>query len=116
MRHKLLCALGPLLVLSGCAIVPRYASVNEEAIAVPAYGSVDYEQIEAVIRELDRESRSVRRASFRAWHEAYQKSHVFVGIAISGGGSRAANFSAAVLEELDRHGFLKHATALSSAS
>ena len=41
---------------------------------------------------------------------------VFIGIAMSGGGSRAANFSAAALLELDRLGLLKHATAISSVS
>jgi len=41
---------------------------------------------------------------------------VFVGIAMSGGGSRAANFSAAVLLELDRLGLLRHAAAISSVS
>lgn len=40
----------------------------------------------------------------------------FVGIAISGGGSRAANFAAAALFELDRIGVLPHVTALSSVS
>jgi len=44
------------------------------------------------------------------------ESGIFVGIALSGGGSRAANFSAAVLSELQRYGFLQHATALSSVS
>jgi predicted acylesterase/phospholipase RssA len=41
---------------------------------------------------------------------------LFVGIALSGGGSRAANFSAAVLLELDRVGILDKATALSAVS
>jgi NTE family protein len=41
---------------------------------------------------------------------------VFVGIAMSGGGSRAANFSAAALLELERLGLLQHATAISSVS
>jgi hypothetical protein len=41
---------------------------------------------------------------------------VFVGIALSGGGSRAANFSAAVLLELDRLGILDKVTALSAVS
>lgn len=41
---------------------------------------------------------------------------VFVGISLSGGGSRAANFAAAVLLELDRHGLLEHAAAISSVS
>ena len=41
---------------------------------------------------------------------------VFVGIAMSGGGSRAANFSAAVLLELEQLGFLRTTSALSSVS
>ena len=41
---------------------------------------------------------------------------VFVGIALSGGGSRASNFSAAALLELQQLGLLRHATALSSVS
>ena len=41
---------------------------------------------------------------------------VFIGVAMSGGGSRAANFSAAVLLELERVGVLQHSTAISSVS
>ncbi|HNP84043.1 MAG TPA: patatin-like phospholipase family protein [Nitrospira sp.] len=40
----------------------------------------------------------------------------FVGVAISGGGSRSANFAAAVLEELDYYGFLDHVNAISAVS
>jgi len=40
----------------------------------------------------------------------------FIGVALSGGGSRASNFSIAVLRELDRIGILQHAEALSSVS
>lgn len=41
---------------------------------------------------------------------------VFIGIAMSGGGSRATNFSAAVLLELEKVGILQHATVMSSVS
>lgn len=41
---------------------------------------------------------------------------IFIGVGISGGGNRAANFSLAVLEELERHSFLDHLTALSTVS
>jgi predicted acylesterase/phospholipase RssA len=41
---------------------------------------------------------------------------VFIGIALSGGGSRAANFSAASLLELQRLGLLQRAAAISSVS
>ncbi len=41
---------------------------------------------------------------------------IFIGIALSGGGSRAANFSAAVMLELEHIGILNKATAISSVS
>src|SRR5574337_931522 len=41
---------------------------------------------------------------------------IFIGIALSGGGSRAANFSAAVLLDLEQLGILNKATAISSVS
>jgi predicted acylesterase/phospholipase RssA len=41
---------------------------------------------------------------------------VFIGIAMSGGGSRATNFSAAVLLELEKLGILQHADVISSVS
>ena len=44
------------------------------------------------------------------------KNGTFIGIAMSGGGSRAANFSAAALLELESLGILQQATALSSVS
>jgi NTE family protein len=41
---------------------------------------------------------------------------VFVGLALSGGGSRAANFSLAVMQQLEEIGLLRHVTAISSTS
>lgn len=40
----------------------------------------------------------------------------FIGLAISGGGSRAANFAASVMWELDRLGVLKHVQYISAVS
>jgi NTE family protein len=40
----------------------------------------------------------------------------FVGVALSGGGSRAANFSLAVMQELHALGLLQHVNAISSVS
>ena len=41
---------------------------------------------------------------------------VFVGLALSGGGSRAANYSMAVMEQLNELGIMRHVTAISSTS
>lgn len=44
------------------------------------------------------------------------KDDLFVGVSISGGGMRSANFSAAVLLELEKHGLLENLSALSAVS
>lgn len=41
---------------------------------------------------------------------------VFVGLALSGGGSRAANYSMAVMQQLEQLGIMRHVTAISSTS
>lgn len=45
-----------------------------------------------------------------------KKEETFIGLAISGGGSRAANYAAAVMRELDSIGILQHVDAISSVS
>jgi predicted acylesterase/phospholipase RssA len=81
------------LALAGCSIIPLYTRANERlaADAKPTRASR-----EIGVKDLPKE--------------------VFVGIAISGGGSRAANFSAAVLFELEELGFLRTVSAISSVS
>src|SRR5204863_4300210 len=48
--------------------------------------------------------------------QSFSKDGWFVGIAISGGGSRSANYSAAVMFELQRLGLLEKVDAISSVS
>src|SRR5712692_1995823 len=85
-----------LCLFYGCGSIPLYTHIN---------------------RERDVLAQSVPRASIVDWGSAYEQSNNrFVGIAMSGGGSRAANFSAAVLQELERHGFLRYVSAISSVS
>lgn len=79
--------------LGGCAILPYGTSLNVPAAGSPAPTRASDE---ITLGELDR--------------------GVFLGIALSGGGSRAANFSAAVLLELERLGWLRRASAVSSVS
>jgi predicted acylesterase/phospholipase RssA len=74
----------------------------------------------------DQKTHAVARASFPscsdspmyAWTKSVTEcdSKLFLGIAISGGGSRAANFGIGALWELQQLGILDHATALSSVS
>src|SRR5574341_541676 len=81
-------ALGALAV-SGCGAIPAYTRANRAI--TPGCPET--------------------RASMKAVED-----DVFVGIAMSGGGSRAANFSTAVLLELEDLGLLQSASALSSVS
>jgi hypothetical protein len=79
----------------GCGVLPYYAAANREYHDQPLN----------------------TRATTRLTKEELSTSRdLFVGVALSGGGSRAANFSAAVLLELESLGLLDHATALSSVS
>jgi predicted acylesterase/phospholipase RssA len=79
----------------GCAVVPIYTAVNEPA-------------------PLGHEESYLRAAQLSV---AYVKDGIFVGIALSGGGSRAANFAAGVLFALEELGVLpQYTTAISSVS
>ncbi len=83
------------LGICGCSILPFHTAANVELIA------------------------GTQPSRTRATDEitlADLQNGVFVGIAMSGGGSRAANFSAAILLELEELGFLQAASALSSVS
>lgn len=87
--------------------IQRFESNNqalEESTSLPNDGQTPIQK-----RESDE-----RFAVALSQHE--QGDPIFLGIAISGGGSRAANFSAAVLFALERLGILKHATVISSVS
>lgn len=75
--------------VAGCGILPFYARANKGPAA-------DWTPTRATA-ELTLNDLSHR---------------VFVGVAMSGGGSRAANFSAAVLLELQKIGLLQHVSAI----
>ncbi|MEQ1720396.1 MAG: patatin-like phospholipase family protein [Nitrosomonas sp.] len=85
------------IIMTGCGILP----------SIPAYTYVNEEQEGGT---------PVPRANHAPLNASGGNAKIFVGIAISGGGSRAAVFGAAVLEELDRAGFLDHVTTISSVS
>lgn len=78
--------------LTGCAIVPLYTAANEKRDGAVA----------------------PTRATLRVADDL--RDRPFVGIAMSGGGARAANFAAAVLLELEELGMLQHASVISSVS
>jgi hypothetical protein len=63
----------------------------------------------------DSQYNAVKSADIVDW-EPFEKQDAFIGLAISGGGSRAANFGVAVLRELENLGILSHVTAISSVS
>ncbi|MFZ2751919.1 MAG: patatin-like phospholipase family protein [Lysobacteraceae bacterium] len=86
------------LILPGCAATRTYAN-----------------------RPMDEDLTSVSRANFpdfckKQKDEECDNDTAFVGLAISGGGSRAANYAAAVMSELDQMGVLQHVDAISSVS
>lgn len=92
MRFHIFVAWVAFLVIPGCAIIPLWVADNQP---LPAE----------------------QRTRARLGLEDSDLSHgVFVGVAMSGGGMRAANFSAAILLELEGLGLLRHVSAVSSVS
>lgn len=70
-------------------------------------------------KPLDREGCATAVQGVRHGHRSAESQlvdDVYIGVSISGGGSRAANFGAAVLEQLDVLGILEHVTTISSVS
>ncbi len=97
----------PLLIsigCTGCGSIPTGTYSNQPLPGLFTSQAVDVERARLV-------------SSFKA-PDAYSADDtgVFVGVSISGGGSRAASFGAAVLQELDEIGFLKNLTAISGVS
>ncbi len=66
--------------------------------------------------QLNQEKLPPTRTSTDIKNKVEQGKNVFIGIAASGGGARASNFTAAVLLELEKLGILQHATVISSVS
>ena len=91
-------------------LLPSCTYVNQplNSANVPAESRRDNDTRSALVHLADTFSDATTRpASDDGW---------FVGIAISGGGSRSANFSAAVMFELQRLDFLRRVDAISSVS
>ncbi len=95
------------ILLSACGTLPRikYRAVMNEPAAhgyTPAPHRAIFGTLPAYVERYEQGSPHARRS--------------FVGVSLSGGGTRAALFSAAVLEELDRIGLLSEVYAISSVS
>lgn len=95
MLPRLFVAALSVLVLSGCAVIHVYTAENVKRATPPP---------------------PVKTRATMALTDADMDRGVFVGVAMSGGGSRAANFSAATLLELEKLGFLDYASAISAVS
>lgn len=93
---------------SGCGFIPVNSTANRSACCV----------------EKSPDAKSDREADVsRAAELFYQKAgedkaipDVFVGLSISGGGSRAANFGLATLQQLQHFGLLDHLSVISTTS
>jgi len=97
--HTLIIA-SAILILSGCSFLHIHSYLNKPKEAIENGPRISPGQKSASLHD-----KSKRR-----------EKAVFVGVGISGGGSRAANFGAAGLEFLDQLGIMKHVTNVSSVS
>jgi len=110
--------------LLGCGSIPTGTSQNKsmcpdaslpfffrgsapESLRGARCVSADQQPVESTFRD-------VPRAAFAFTEKTVPD--VFIGVSISGGGSRAANFGWAVLEQLHEVGILQHVSAISTTS
>lgn len=123
-----------LLSLSGCAIIPTHSHVNTKLpgarlktqYQAQEVASAGYLASYDVPWDLDLTCRNTLKVILPPVPQTGPLSppadacprtnHDFVALAMSGGGSRAAVFSAAVLFELQRYGILQQVDAMSSVS
>jgi predicted acylesterase/phospholipase RssA len=104
---------GLALGLCGCGLlppIPVFEHVNQQVT----------QGLTAVVakdgtRAASPEDPRVPRASERPGRDALQ-GNVFVGLGVSGGGARAANFGAAVMQQLETLGLMQRVTVMSSVS
>ncbi|MDE3226449.1 MAG: patatin-like phospholipase family protein [Nitrospirota bacterium] len=136
MKHKILLLLGwavGLMGLAGCALIPAYSHVNTKQpggrlttqYQVQEVASASYLASYDVPWDLDPTCRNQVTVALAPPQAppvqppalaCPRTNRDFVGLAMSGGGSRAAVFSAAVLFELQRYGLLQQADVMSSVS
>jgi len=111
------------LAFSACAIVPYYSHYNvkadpQAAIKQPSGAYLASEDVQWRLdwRCRDNWQFNKKAKSSNPLGACPKTDDNFIGIAISGGGSRASVFSAAVLFELQRYGILQQVDAISSVS
>ncbi|HNQ01333.1 MAG TPA: patatin-like phospholipase family protein [Syntrophales bacterium] len=114
------------LMLASCVVMPINSHVNLSAddagVPPPAAASAAYIASTDVRHDVDWRCRNAwrgqppERSIDKCREDAARRDPDFIGLALSGGGSRAAVFSAAVMFELQRHGILPQVDVISSAS
>lgn len=113
-RLRSIAAIALALCSAGCGLLPpvpvfRHVNerINDGVSALVGQGSATQAAAAGDPR--------VPRASERPGRDAL-RGNVFVGLGVSGGGSRAANFGAAVIEQLEALGLMAQVTVMSSVS
>jgi predicted acylesterase/phospholipase RssA len=114
------------LMLASCVIVPTNSHVNlsdaDSRLPAPSPSSAAYIASVDVLHDVDWRCRNEwsgsppERSIDRCRTGPSRRDPNFIALALSGGGSRAAVFSAAVMFELGRHGILQQVDVVSSAS
>ncbi len=128
---RLITATCLILLVEGCGFIPYN---GDDAVPIDR-AQVVFDSLGSAIGAFDRPCGSLEaryspgrdRGELDRWRNATHPNarwltqhdlhnNAFVGIAISGGGSRSANFAIATLLELEELGVLKHVSAISSVS
>lgn len=99
------------LLVASCSVSPPFRNepIPREMNAVSQYSADATDFRETSLQRCRDRSKSLSQCRD-------DRETAFVGIAISGGGSRAANFAAAVMQELSNMGIMQQANVISSVS
>ncbi|MGF6276133.1 NTE family protein [Massilia sp. UYP11] len=127
MKSSIFLPIFTLVVLAGCASKsesfvrnePLCQSGTKPVVLILAPGNIQKacrDKIDGTGVDLPFPNQNVPRARQVFSSEDSDIPATFVGVSISGGGSRAAVFGMAVLERLDQLGILKHVSAISTTS
>jgi predicted acylesterase/phospholipase RssA len=114
------------LMLASCVIVPTNSHVNlsdaDSRLPAPSPSSAAYIASVDVLHDVEWRCRNEwsggppERSIDQCRAVPSRRDPNFIALALSGGGSRAAVFSAAVMFELQKHGILQQVDVISSAS
>ncbi|SFO38432.1 patatin-like phospholipase family protein [Nitrosospira briensis] len=107
------------LIVTACGALPYHTAQNQALCDESSLNAINSRALADCRRSAFRAATAlfpVSRARDEFSENDNDLPNVFVGLALSGGGSRAANFAMATMQQLEELGLMRHVTAISATS